>query len=138
MGCCNKEMKAAHHEELKASCASFGFDVTWITDLVAKYGSDVLALVVEGVRGGFSKEFVTDVLDKFGPVVLELLVGLMNKRNMNRGVAGDVVVADQVGEIDASLLQVLLEKYLPMIIDKYGDKLVAMIVDFLIARFSGK
>ncbi len=142
MPCCKEkeEVRAAQIaqiEDIRLSAVGFGFDSTWISDLLAKYGSDAVALVVEAVRGGFSKDLVVDVLDKFGPLVLEFLINLLNKHKMAaRGVAGELVVGEQVGAIDATIIQTMIEKYLPILVDKYGQQILDLIVSFVISRLT--
>jgi hypothetical protein len=123
-------------EELKLSASNFGFDANWIADVLTKYGDQVLALVVEAARNGFSVAFVVEVLSKFGPTFLEFLVSLITKKNsMNFAATNDVVNGDVIG-IDASVVEVLIEKYLPQIIEKYlpviFEKYSGQIMQFVI------
>lgn len=117
--------------DLKASAVEFGFDATWITDLVSKFGGDVLSLVVEAVRGGFSKELVIEVLEKFGPFVLELLVNLLNKQKMAAAFGADVS-ADKFGLIDISIIESLVQKYLPVLLEKYGNQIAQIIINWVV------
>lgn len=130
MSCCKEHVKL-EIDNLKHSALEFGFDFTWVSDIISKYGEDVLNLVLEAVRGGFSKDFVTEVLSKFGPLLLEFLVNLLNKNKMKLAMSGDIVVGEEVGVIDASILEVLIQKYLPVIVDKYKDQVVQMLVNWL-------
>ena len=117
-------------DELNLSAANFGFDPTWVTDILSKYGEDVLTLAVEAARNGFSVSLVIEVLQKFGPVLLQLLVDVFAHKQaamrmaMGEGagviIPGDVVKGDDVLGFDASLLNVLVEKYLPIILEKYA------------------
>lgn len=130
-------------EELKASAVGFGFDISWIGDLIGKWGNDVLGLVVEAVRSGFNRELVVDILEKFGPLVLELLVNMFNKKKMHMTAAaagGPVVVADEISVFDASIIETLvqrylpqlIERYLPMLLEQYGDRIVQWVVDWIL------
>jgi hypothetical protein len=130
MSCC-KEYVKLEVDNLKQSALEFGFDFTWITEIISQYGDDVLNLVLEAVRGGFSKDFVAEVLSKFGPLLLEFLVNLLNKNKMRLAMSGDVVVGEEVGVLDASILEVLIQKYLPVLLDKYKDQVVQMLVNWL-------
>lgn len=134
MPCCKESnVVALHHvEDLKASAVGFGFDMSWLTDLISRFGGDVLSLVVEAVRGGFNKDLVVDVLDKFGPFVLEMLVNLLNAKKLHAGVAGDFVVGEEVGAFDGAILETLLKKWLPVILEKYGDQIVGLVVQYLL------
>ncbi len=114
-------------DELNLSAANFGFDPTWVADILSKYGEDALTLAIEAARNGFSISLVIEVLQKFGPALLQLLVDVFAHKQaaLRMGVAegtgvilnGEVVQADSV--FDASLLNVLVEKYLPMLLEKY-------------------
>jgi hypothetical protein len=122
-------LSAAQTEELKLSAVNFGFDAQWITEITAKFGGDVLSLVVEAVRGGFSIQLVIDVITKFGPAVLEFLVNLLNNRKMN-------VAGTEMSAVDFSaIIDLIVQKYLPVILDKYGPQitkvLTSLILDFI-------
>jgi hypothetical protein len=116
-------------DELNLSAANFGFDPTWVADILSKYGEDALTLAIEAARNGFSISLVIEVLQKFGPALLQLLVDVFAHKQaamrmaMGEGTGvilpGDVVQGDNVLGIDASLLNVLVEKYLPIILEKY-------------------
>lgn len=133
MVCCKKEEeKVMQMEDMKASAANFGFDAQWIADVIQKWGNDVLALVVEAARNGFSKDLIIEVLQKFGPLLLELMVDIINKFSMRKAAVGEVVVGEEVSLFDASILEVVVQKYLPMIMEKYGEKIIQMLIDWLL------
>lgn len=139
MSCCKKEVNLVQVEDLKASALGFGFDANWIADIVEKYGHDVLSLVVEAMRSGFSLAFVVEVVNKFGPVLLEFLLTLLNKKKMHALAAGEeFVVGDEVGVLDWALIETLIKKYLPIIVEKYGDAIVKFIVDWITNTFLKK
>lgn len=134
------------NEELNLSAANFGFDPTWVADILSKYGADVLALAIEAARNGFSVSLVIEVLQKFGPALLQLLVDVFAQKQASLRMAavaegtgvilgGDVIQADNVLGVDSSLLNVLVAKYLPVILEKYSPNLWAAfgptIVDFV-------
>jgi hypothetical protein len=111
-------------EELKMSAANFGFDPSWIADILAKYGEDALTLAIEAARNGFSVAFIVEVLKKFGPTLLQFIVDVFTHHQASlrmRGMtgAGDVVTGDVIEGIDASFLDVIIQKYLPIILEKY-------------------
>lgn len=137
MPCCKEKhfVEVENVETLKTSAMSFGFDFEWITNLVTQWGDDVLALVVEAVRGGFTKEVVVNILEKVGPLALELIVNLMNKMKIHRGFAGPdgaLVVGEEVRLFDASIIETLVQRYLPILMEKYGDKIVQLVIDWII------
>jgi hypothetical protein len=104
---------------MKSSAENFGFDPTWITDILQKYGQEVLALIVEAARNGFSVSFVMEVIQKFGPALLQFILDLFNHRQTMAETSGDVLTGDVVEGIDAGILDVIIQKYLPIIIQKY-------------------
>ncbi len=114
-------------DELNLSAANFGFDPTWVADILSTYGEDALTLAIEAARNGFSISLVIEVLQKFGPALLQLLVDVFAHKQaaMRVGegtgviIPGNVVQGDNVLGVDASLLNVLVEKYLPLILEKY-------------------
>jgi hypothetical protein len=112
------------NEELKLSASNFGFDPSWIADILQKYGADVLALAIEAARNGFSVAFVVEVLQKFGPALLQFILDVFSHhqaslRMRNITGSGDVVTGDVIEGIDTSFLDVIIQKYLPIIIQKY-------------------
>lgn len=121
------------NEELNLSAANFGFDPTWVADILSQYGEDALTLAIEAARNGFSISLVIEVLQKFGPALLQLLVDVFAKKQtslrMGEGtgviLAGDVVQGDNIFGVDSSLLNVLIDKYLPVILEKYAPNLWA-------------
>lgn len=128
------------NDELKMSAANFGFDATWITDILQKYGADVLAMAIEAARNGFSVAFIVEVLKKFGPAILEFILALFTHHQAAlrmRGMtgSGDVVNGDVIEGIDSSFLDVIIQKYLPIIIEKYlptiFEKFGPMIMEFI-------
>lgn len=111
-------------DEMKMSAANFGFDVNWIADILAKYGEDVLTLVIEAARNGLSVAFIVEILKKFGPTLLQFIVDVFSHHQSSlrmRGMAGagDVLTGDIIEGIDASFLDVIIQKYLPVILEKY-------------------
>jgi len=141
-------------EDLKLSASNFGFDGGWVADVLTKYGDAVLALCIEAARNGFSVAFVVEVLTKFGPAFLEFLVSLFAQHQAMRMAAtgevltGDVVTngGDLIQGLDAGVIQILIEKYMPMIIEKYlpvllekyGDQLMQFFVQLILNALKPK
>ncbi len=138
-------------DELKVSATNFGFDPSWIADVLQKYGADVLALIVEAARNGFSVSFIVELIQKFGPAVLQFIMSVFNhqqaslRMRMAAGAGtGDVVSGDVLVEgVDSSVLDVIIQQYLPIIINKYlptlwtqfGPQIMQFIQDNLPALF---
>lgn len=137
MSCCSEVHLgvAGHHaemvEDLKVGVAGFGVTADEIADLIGKYGDTVLGTVMEALRSGFSKAWVFEALVSFGPVLLSWVLSLFNRRKMAMG-AGGLVVGEEVKMLEAGVFQDLLEKYLPMIVEKYGPQLIDLLVQYIL------
>jgi hypothetical protein len=135
MGCCN-EVKLGLTEDQKnlhiANIAGFGVTEAEIADLISKYGEPALAVVVEAFRSGFSKAWVLEALSSFGPMMLQWVLSLFNRQKMAMSVTGGLVVGEEVKLMEAGVLQDLLEKYLPILLQTYGQKLIDALVQYLL------
>ena len=146
MTCCSKEKVSAlsveQVETLKLSAQNFGFDTNWIAELISKYGADILALVVEAARNGFSIALVVEIMSKFGPDLLQFVLDLFNTKKMEAVKFGEVFPPTDgsmplPGGMMDSILINLVQKYLPIIMEKYGDQIMKMIIDAIIKAISG-
>jgi hypothetical protein len=133
-------------EELKLAASNFGFDSGWVADILTQWGPEVLAVCVEAARNGLSVTLITEIVTKFGPALLQLIVGMWQHQNMaaapchkgadcckhKAALAGDLPVL--VGA-DASLITVLVQQWLPVILQKFGpvimQALIAAVQSFL-------
>lgn len=104
----------------------FGFDVG---DLVSKYGAQILEVIYEALRLGLTKEFVQEVINKFGPMLLEIAIQFLNQKQMMA--SSPDVVGEEVSLNEFLTVQVIIEKFLPQILNKYGDKLLNLVVEML-------
>lgn len=137
---CHTEVKALQVEELKVSAQALGLDEAGVADILEKWGSDVLAVCVEAARSGFSPVWVMNTLTRFGPTVLEFFTDLWNHNGMvaaasvEQGVVlGDLKVTPENLEMfDGALIQKLAEKFLPMLMDKYGERILELIVEAIL------
>lgn len=122
---------------LKESAEVLGFESNFVADVLEKLGPAVLETLVEAVRNGFSVSVVIDLLKKIGPTLFEILVTATSKLRLagapagDKIVAGELLVATEVEELNGEIFKGLLEKFLPIIIEKYGDKLLKLILDML-------
>ena len=114
-------------DTLKASAVGFGFDPSVIADIVEKFGPEALSLVVDALRNGFSLSFVMETVNKFGPAVLEFILSLFQAKTMN--LAGN----DVSGDLNPLIIQILVEKYLPALMEKYGPQIIKAIVAATVA-----
>lgn len=132
-------------ETLKASAVGFGFDSEWVAKVIEDWGDDTLTVAIEAARHGITVPLVVEILQKFGPRVLELLVTLLNRYRL-MGVAGDVLPGQVVEGVDAAMIDVIVDKwlplivqkYLPMIMEKYGEQLIKWVIDFLLNSLTKK
>jgi hypothetical protein len=123
MVCCKETAWRA--DALKASATQFGFDPTWIADLLQKYGPDVLALAVEAVRNGLSINLVIEIIEKFGPGLLQFIVNWLQSQNSKKlgVVSGESVVVPPsngpiIPGIDTNVIDIIIEQYLPIIMQQ--------------------
>jgi hypothetical protein len=131
------------NEELKTSAMGFGFDASWVADILQNWGDDVLSLAIEAARHGLSVTLVVDILKVFGPSILEFLVEFLNKRSMAMqqqkfGAEVDGIAAPvkglQAGFIDVIIdkyLPIIFENYLPLVAEKYGPQLIQLLVEMV-------
>jgi hypothetical protein len=130
----------------KLSAVNLGFDPAWIQQIIGQYGEDVLAIVIEAARNGLSIQLVVEIFTKFGPAILQLLVDFLNKKKMQTQFAGEIVDGPVNVAVDSTLIDLLVEKYLPVIIQKYlpmimeqyGAQLVQIFIDVLLKNFQKK
>ena len=134
MTCDKNACKCDQTEALKAQVVGFGFDPSYIADLIQKFGPDLLGIVVEAVRQGLSVATIKDIVEKFGPDVLNLLLGVLNNKSAkafagDQGVVipGGVVVADQAG----GLIDIILQNFLPQVLQKLLPVLVQQLPQLL-------
>jgi len=130
------------HEELKSSAVGFGFDAGWISELLEKWGQDVLAIVIEAARNGLSVVLIVEIMNKLGPAILELIVELLNRNKMTGfGVTseGELIPGPVIEGIDGPFIDMIIEKYLPVIIEKYlpliFEKYGTQLIQFIIEMF---
>lgn len=126
-------------EDIKLAATNFGFDGSWIAEIVAKYGNDVASLIIEAARNGLTVSFVVEIIQKFGPTLLQLIVDLLNKNNSTAfaatcnktcGVTSDVFPPVMEG-VDSPIVSVLLDKFLPVIMEKFGPVIMQLITEQL-------
>lgn len=131
-------------EGLKVSATNFGFEASWISDILEKFGGDVLALAIEAARNGLSIGFIVEVIEKFGPQLLDLMISWLNKWKMMKfqmaaTAEGEVVDGPIEQGFDAAFVDLIIEKYLPTIIEKYLpsilEKYGPQIIQFIIQMF---
>ncbi len=134
---CHAEVKAQQVEELKVSAQALGLSVADVGEVLEKWSGDVLTLVVEAARSGFNPAWVMNTLNRFGPTVLEFFTDLWNQHTMVAAasvqdgvVLGDLkVTQENLEAFDGALLKRLAEKFLPMLIEKYGDRILELVVE---------
>lgn len=153
MTCCNNPGSCTHVsalsvEQVQALCVSaqsFGFSAEDVDAVRAQHGDEVLSLMTEAARSGFSIGFVMDILKRFGPAVLQFLYELWNEQVMAAGVAaqssGEAIVLEGplVQGVQEGIVNMLLNKLLeqlpnllPVLLEKYGDQVLKLIVDTLL------
>ncbi len=135
-------MSCNHVENMKASATESGIDGGTITEILSKFGPDVLAIVTEAAKSNFSVSWIIDTLNKFGPTVLQFLTDLMHKNAAIAtplGVAGQTIIIDKshIQTLDTNLIQQTLQQILPVILQQYGPQVVQWIITMITNAMSG-
>jgi len=144
-------MSVEQIDSVKVAAQSFGFEESMISGILERFGPEVLSLLVEAARSGFSVTWIVDTLNRFGPNVLQFFMDLWSKnvgiaaQNAPVGVAGSEVVHTGViltGEVvegmDTNMITTMLEKLLPMIVEKYGPQLIQLVMDLIMNAIKPK
>lgn len=119
--------------DLQLTAQSMGIPVELVTQIIQMYGPAVLATVTEFVRHGFSVGVVIELLNVVGPPLLDFILYLINGgqsdvvQNTTPAPAGEGVAAQSIGDkfqanFGSVLLKLVVEKILPVIIEKYGKE----------------
>lgn len=135
---CQGKCKSTADVQLEAQ--SFGLSTEQASEILIKYGPQVLSVIVAGLKGGLSLSFLMESLKLFGPMVVEFLSTLFIEKkkelenNASKGlVAQDATVADALkGGVDSlppAATAILLEKLLPWALDKYGQQIIQAIME---------
>lgn len=125
------------NEEFKTSAINFGFDEKWIVEILEKYGSEVVAIIVEAARNGFSIALIQEIINKLGPLFLELIVDFTNKKNMTGEIIPGPVVEGKDAFIDLIVekyLPTIIQNYLPMLFEKYGSQIITYFINMLMDK----
>lgn len=140
--------------KLSALGLNYGLSAAEIADIIQKYGEQALQLIVDGIRYGLTKEFLVRVLKFFGPLLLEFIVSSAQMRFLASPKAlqssitteetgtklGDtwrlapvIIEGEEVDAFDAesSFWQVLIDKFLPILIEKYRDQIIQLLLDLI-------
>ncbi len=141
-------MSVEQIDTVTVSAQNFGFEAGVISDILERFGPEVLALITEAARSGFGVQWIIDTLNKFGPNVLQFFMDLWSKNVGIAGVApvgvdgavqtGVLITGDVVEGMDSNMLSTLLEKMLPMIMEKYGPQLIEMVMKLVLDAIKPK
>lgn len=111
---------------VKMELNDFGFNNSLLEEFVARFGTEILALIREALRVGLSKDLVIEILNRLGPLFLDLAVKLLSRKNPS-----ELSTKDQVNEAAVS---VLLAGVLPGLIEKFGPILAELLIEFLLRK----
>lgn len=129
MACCKAATFSAEQvDTLKASAVGLGLPDGTVADWLERYGPKVLTLAVEALRGGLTVATVVEVVRIFGPGVLDFLVSLLNQSRM---MANADVACEGAGFMSGSMVALLLDKYLPVLLHKFGPEVVKLVFDWV-------
>ena len=150
---CKAEFHAMSVDQIdavKVAAQNFGFENYMISGILDKFGPEVLSLLVEAARSGFSVTWIVDTLNRFGPNVLQFFMDLWGKnvaiaaQNAPAGMAatevhtGVILTGEVVEGMDTNMITTMLEKLLPMIVEKYGPQLIQMVMDLIMNAIKPK
>jgi hypothetical protein len=143
--CCNNPngcKKTLNEEQIQAQsleAQSLGFSPELAADVLAKYGPQVLAVVIAGVKNGLSLSFTMECLKLFGPAILDFMTTLFTKskeqvvaQSLDASPEDAVAQALAKGSVEAlppAVVNILLEKLLPWVLDKYGQQILQAILE---------
>lgn len=144
------ELSMNEINEIKGAAENFGLSPEFIAECLNKYGPEVLAVCIEGLKNGFSVGFVIELVRLFGPVVLDFVLSLFRNSNKSmhlsaaQGLApSDQTLADFLNDKNAAnfgpiLMQLLVEKIIPYIIKNYGEQITKALIESLQKAFDDK
>lgn len=130
-------------DDMKNNAISRGMAANDVTDLVSKYGPEVLSTISEGLRSNFSVSFIMEMIKKFGPNVLDFLLTMFSDIKMqanyqsenNLGLGSlskeqvqEILKDQKMGGISTVLLKLVVKNILPKIVELYGQDILDAIV----------
>lgn len=123
-------------ETLKESALAFGVSADVIANYLEKYGPKALSMVVEGLRYGLTLSFIMELMSVFGPAVLDLLLAVLGQSKMSSADGAETTCeistsCENMGFIGQGIITVLLVKYLPILLARYGPEVIGIVFDWL-------
>jgi hypothetical protein len=133
-------------EVMKEDALNMGASTEFIADCLNKYGPEVLSTVTEGLRNGFSFAFIIESFRLFGPFVLDFFISMISRKKMvanmveaesiksfGATVMGKREIEDMINDknidlMSATMIQVMLEKVIPYVFEKYGQKILQAVL----------
>ena len=121
--------------DIQLEAQSFGISVEQASEILTKYGPQVLSVIIAGLKGGLSLS-----LKLFGPMVVEFLSTLFveKKKQLEENAAQGLVAQDTsvanalkggVDSLPPAVTTILLEKLLPWALDRYGQQIIQAIME---------
>jgi len=129
---------------------SLGFDSGYMAEILNRYGPEVLSTVVTALKSGFSPAFVMELVRLFGPVVVDFLISLMTttKKKVEEEKKLGLVPAEQsvsdyltkngMEGLMPLIMDLLLEKVLPVVLQEYGPQIIQAIIDTVVNNLKKK
>ena len=126
--------------DIQLEAQSFGISVEQASEILTKYGPQVLSVIIAGLKGGLSLSFLMESLKLFGPMVVEFLSTLFveKKKQLEENAAQGLVAQDTsvanalkggVDSLPPAVTTILLEKLLPWALDRYGQQIIQAIME---------
>ena len=141
-GSCNTQLAENEIQAQSFEAQSLGISAEISTDILVKYGPQVLAVVITGIKNGLSLSFVMECLKLFGPAILDFITVFFTKSRDHltpqsldaNGMfsESEITVALAKGSVEAlppAVVNILLEKLLPWMLDKYGQQILQAILE---------
>lgn len=124
------------NNELHATAVTYGFSAPWVADVLENYGEDVLQACIDGAKHGFGISTLIELLKHVGPKLLAFIVSVKSKlMKLTFGAKlndNGLIVGDDVGVVDATMLSLINEKYLQPLIEAKGGQLLQTILSSLL------
>jgi hypothetical protein len=111
--------------ELVNYAVSAGLDKQWVSDLVSRYGEELLQVVVQALQAGLTPDLIVRIVQDFGKLGLEVYMHMKLASVKMGASAGDPLVPAEMSVTpDAMLLKGLLK----MLLTSYRPQIKELLV----------
>ena len=142
-------------KSLTSDVVSKGMAAGEVTELVGKYGPEILSTLAEGLRNNFSVSFIMETIKNFGPNVLEFMLTMFSEIIMqanhqeNQQVKSfsvnpkskeelqNLIKDGKMGGLSTLVLKVVTKQILPKVVELYGKEILDSIVSAITNAVDG-